>query len=93
MNHLDDYIAMIHKTPDSDFGVSFPDFPGCITAGASLDEARRMAEEALRGHIRSMVEDGDTIPAPSTFDQVMAGAENRQGVVMLVAGPGGCNAR
>ena len=48
-------------------------------------KARRMAEEALRGRIRSMIEDGDAIPAPSTFDQVMAEAENRDGVVMLVA--------
>jgi predicted RNase H-like HicB family nuclease len=28
------YIALIHKDPDSDFGVSFPDLPGCITADA-----------------------------------------------------------
>ena len=27
------YIAIIHKEPESDYGVSFPDFPGCITAG------------------------------------------------------------
>jgi len=27
-----DYVAIIHKDPDSDFGVSFPDFLGCITA-------------------------------------------------------------
>jgi len=32
------YIAVIHKDPDSDFGVSFPDFPDCITAGATIDE-------------------------------------------------------
>lgn len=81
-----DYIALIHKEPDSDFGVSFPDFPGCITAGSTLDEARRMATEGLRGHIRSMVEDGDEIPAPSTFDQVMADRENREVVAMLVCG-------
>ncbi|TIV05731.1 MAG: CopG family transcriptional regulator, partial [Mesorhizobium sp.] len=34
------YIGLIHKDADSDFGVSFPDFPGVITAGTSLDEAR-----------------------------------------------------
>ena len=31
-----DYVAIIHKDTDSDFGVSFPDFPGCITAGERL---------------------------------------------------------
>ena len=44
------YIALIHKDADSDFGVSFPDLPGCITAGRTLDEARLMADEALAVH-------------------------------------------
>jgi len=56
------YIALIRKQPDSDYGVEVPDFPGCITAGKSLEEARRMASEALNCHIAGMVEDGETIP-------------------------------
>jgi predicted RNase H-like HicB family nuclease len=53
------YVAIIHKDPDSDFGVSFPDFPGCITAGRTLDEAKDMALEALSGHIEVMREAGE----------------------------------
>ena len=53
-----DYIAYLHKEKDSDFGVSFPDFPGCITAGRTLEDARRMAVEALALHIQGMAEDG-----------------------------------
>ena len=33
------YIALVHKDPDSDFGVSFPDFPGLVTAGRTLEPA------------------------------------------------------
>src|SRR5271170_3201260 len=44
------YIGLIHKDADSDFGVSFPDLPGVVTAGTSLDDARLMAEEALALH-------------------------------------------
>jgi hypothetical protein len=33
----------LHKDRKSDFGVSFPDFPGSITAGRTLEEARRRA--------------------------------------------------
>ena len=51
------YIGYLHKEADSDFGVSFPDFPGCITAGESLEDARDMAEEALGLHILGLVED------------------------------------
>src|SRR5260370_29366875 len=35
------YIALIHKEADSDYGVSFPDLPGVITAGSNLDDARK----------------------------------------------------
>jgi len=33
------YIALVHKEKDSAYGVSFPDFPGCISAGDTLEEA------------------------------------------------------
>ena len=78
------YIALIHKEGGSDYGVSFPDFPGVITAGATLDEARGMAEEALGLHLDGLIEDGEAIPEPSSLEQVMADAANRDGVAILV---------
>lgn len=78
------YIALIHKDASSDYGVSFPDFPGCVTAGATVEEARVMAEEALRLHIEGMMEDGDVIPAPSSLDEVMGIRENRDAVAFMV---------
>ncbi len=79
------YIGLIHKDADSDYGVSFPDFPGCISVGRDLDEARGMAEEALAFHVEGMIQDGDAIPEPSAFGTVMADRENRDGVAILVA--------
>jgi predicted RNase H-like HicB family nuclease len=79
------YIGLIHKDPDSDYGVSFPDFPGAATAGRTLDEARAMAEEALAFHIEGLVEDNEAIPEPSTLDTIMADPANRDGVAILVA--------
>ena len=81
------YIALLRKDPDSDFGVDFPDFPGCVTAGSTLEEARAMAEEALALHIEGMIEDGDPIPAPSSLDEIMADAHNVGAVAFLVAAP------
>lgn len=78
------YIALIHKETDSDYGVSFPDFPGVITASVTLDEARAMAEEALGFHLDGLIEDGETIPEPSSLDHVMADPNNRDGVAILV---------
>jgi predicted RNase H-like HicB family nuclease len=64
------YIAYLHKEKKSDFGVSFPDFPGCVTAGRTLEEARTLAVEALTLHMAGMLEDGEALPEPSTLDQV-----------------------
>ena len=64
------YIAYLHKEAKSAYGVSFPDFPGCVTAGRSLEEASRKAGEALSFHIQGMLEDGEAIPEPSTLDDV-----------------------
>lgn len=78
------YIALIHKDPDSDFGVSFPDVPGCVSAGATLDEARTMAAEALAGHLDLMREDGEDWPVPSSLEAIMADRENHDAVAFMV---------
>lgn len=84
---MDHYIALIHKEPDSAFGVSFPDFPGCVSAGDTLQEALKGASEVLAFHIEGMIEDGTEIPSPSDVDTIMADPENRDGIAVLVAAP------
>lgn len=81
------YIALIHKDADSDYGVSFPDLPGVITAGSTLDEARDMAAEALALHLEGLVEDGEAVPEPSSLEEIMSDAGNRDGVAVLIAAP------
>ncbi|MFY9875652.1 MAG: type II toxin-antitoxin system HicB family antitoxin, partial [Rhodomicrobium sp.] len=41
------YPALVDKDAESDFGVSFPDFPGCVSAGETLEDALIGAQEAL----------------------------------------------
>jgi predicted RNase H-like HicB family nuclease len=79
------YIGLIRKDAASDYGVSFPDFPGVVTAGRDLDEARAMAEEALALHIDGLIDDGEAVPEPSSLTSVMADPENRDAVAILVA--------
>jgi predicted RNase H-like HicB family nuclease len=81
------YIALIRKDGSSDFGVDFPDFPGCVTASRTLEEARRMAAEALSLHIDGMVEEGEPVPEPSSLDAIMSDPENVDGVAILVDVP------
>ena len=80
------YIAIVHKDPESDFGVSFPDFPGCITAGSNIDEAKDMAHDALALHIRGVLEDGERLPAPSKLEEIMADPDFADAAAFLVVG-------
>ena len=81
------YIGLLRKDDDSDFSVDFPDFPGCVTAGSSLDIARQRALEALQFHIDGMVEDDADIPAPSSLAAIMGDGANRDAVAILVDVP------
>lgn len=81
------YIAFIHKEPDSVYGVSFPDLPGCISAGDTIDEAVQNAVEALAGHVRMLESDGDPVPAPRDFDAIMSDPdleEDRQSAMTTI---------
>jgi predicted RNase H-like HicB family nuclease len=84
---LPTYIALLRKEEDSDFGVDFPDFPGCITVGATLEQAHKRAAEALRFHIKGMMEDNEPIPEPSSLDEVAADPANVGAVPFLVTVP------
>ena len=77
-------IALQRKDPDSDFGVDFPDFPGCITAAGSLAEAKRRAAEALQFHIEGMIEDDEPIPAPSGVEDIAADPDNADALPFVV---------
>lgn len=57
-----DIVAIIHEE-DGAFGISFPDLPGCISAADRRDELLVNAREALAGHIESMTEHGEPLPA------------------------------
>jgi len=78
------YPALIDKDADSDFGVSFPDFPGCVSAGESVEEAVLGAQEAVAGHVALMLADGDAMPAPSALKEVAAQKEASTVAVTLI---------
>lgn len=64
-------IAIIHGEAGL-YGISFPDFPGCVSGGANLVEAMRRGREALRTHLESMMEDGEPTPVPRAIDWLKA---------------------
>ena len=66
------YIALIREAADGIFHVSFPDLPGIVTAGDTLDEAIEEAEETLEyaaGDWRNP--DGTLgLPVPRSIEQL-----------------------
>lgn len=77
------YPAIIDRSA-SGFGVTFPDFPGCVANGASINEAALNAEAALALHVEAMVKDKDAIPTPSTLDDIEAGADGADDVACVL---------
>lgn len=52
------------------YGVTFPDLPGIVAMGKTLDEALVNAEEALRDYVVETEKDGETIMPPSALERV-----------------------
>ena len=68
------YVSFIHRD-DAGYGVSFPDFPGCVSVGDTVDDAVRRGCEALAFHIEGLRDDGDPIPPPRSIDAIKADPE------------------
>ncbi len=66
------YVALIHGDNEPGFGIGFPDFPGCVSDGDTVEEAIRRGREALAFHIESMAEDGEDIPCPRARSEIEA---------------------
>lgn len=77
------YFGIVRKDAGTAYGVDFPDFPGCVAAGDTAEEAMRLGEGALGLHIRGMLEDGEPIPPPSPRGAVLACAENQDGALSV----------
>jgi predicted RNase H-like HicB family nuclease len=59
------YPAIFESDVDNRYSVSFPDLPGCFTEGDTLDDAYKMAQDALKLHLFSLEKDGEVIPPPT----------------------------
>jgi predicted RNase H-like HicB family nuclease len=78
------YIAYLRKEKGSDYGVEFPDLPGCVSAGRTLEEAKAMAAEALAGHVAGLQDMGQAVPVPSTLDELANDPHRGDAVMLLV---------
>ncbi len=64
------YIVIVHKDPDSAYGMTFPDAPGCFSAADELDDHFANASEALALWTEGMQEDELPVPAPRDLPEL-----------------------
>jgi predicted RNase H-like HicB family nuclease len=68
------FVGLVHKGKGG-YGISFPDFPGCVSSARSIEAVVEKGAEALRFHVEGMMEDGEIIPAPSSVESLRASPE------------------
>ncbi|WP_230027002.1 type II toxin-antitoxin system HicB family antitoxin [Massilia sp. Bi118] len=71
----------IHKDPNSVYGVTIPDVPGCYSFGDSIDEAIKNAREAVYSHFEAMVEQGDALEVKASKIEDLTKEEDFVGAI------------
>ncbi|MBI2550808.1 type II toxin-antitoxin system HicB family antitoxin [Candidatus Uhrbacteria bacterium] len=57
-----DFTVFFQPAIEGGYDVIVPALPGCVTQGRTLDEAKAMAEDAIRLYCESLRDDGEPIP-------------------------------
>ena len=78
------YPAWIHKGQTGSYGISFPDFPGCVSVCSEKDDIYHMAGDALQFHINGLLKDGEELPEPSTWHLAFEESDNDIYTVIMV---------
>ena len=79
------YPAVFYPYSDGSGGyvVEFPDLPGCVTGGKDLEEAIEMAIDAASGWILDELEEGNSVPRPSKYEEVKPKENGQTNMIML----------
>ncbi|QQR55667.1 type II toxin-antitoxin system HicB family antitoxin [Candidatus Peregrinibacteria bacterium] len=57
------YLVFFKEEPEGGFTVLVPSLQGCVSYGENLEEAKRMAEEAILLYIEDLIESGEEVPS------------------------------
>lgn len=82
------YPAIVEADADG-YSVFFPDVPGCVSGGRTLQEAAENAEEALQAHLHLAAENGEAVPEPTPLDQVAPETDIKEAGRLLVRAEAG----
>jgi predicted RNase H-like HicB family nuclease len=60
------YRVLIEQDEDGVYVAEVPSLPGCVTQGATREEALKNAREAVGAYLESLEAHGDPVPPPIT---------------------------
>ena len=64
------FLFIIEKGNEN-YGAYSPDLPGCVAVGDTIEEVEKNMAEAIKMHLRGMIEDREPIPIPQTTARYM----------------------
>ena len=68
------FLVVIEKV-NNNYSAYSPDLPGCVSTGATREEAEKNMYEAIEMHIQGLLEDNLPIPESNSFAEYVAVAE------------------
>lgn len=64
------YTVVFERAPQN-WSAYVPDLPGCIAAGKTREETRKLIREAIEFHLDGMRQDGEPIPEPESYSELV----------------------
>jgi predicted RNase H-like HicB family nuclease len=71
------FYALIHSDQAGHYGLSFPDAPGVIAAGTSVEDTVAAGRKALRSNFNALEDEGLPLPRPRSLDALLADPDFR----------------
>ena len=71
------YRIRLCKEPEGGYTVTVPALPGCVTFGATIEQAVEMAGEAIQLYLESLADHGEEIPMEKDVFEYSLTIENQ----------------
>jgi len=59
--------AVIFEQAETNCAACVPDLPGCVITGRTLEETERNIQEAIAGHLQTLLDFGEPVPEPTSI--------------------------
>ena len=64
------YAVVFERTPNN-YSAYVPDLPGCVATGKTRSEVERRIREAIGLHLDGLQEEGETVPEPAAWTELV----------------------